>query len=210
MAVRTAPRPSSAQRMISARAIPSTNSMPTETTTISTVIPAAVAWPRGPPGWAPRQNGPSWDQPLGLDRVLQLAAQLVERGRSGCGRRVHGGRDGAGYRLVGRRLGPDTAALERGQDVGGERVAALDELRVGVEAGQRRRQAALDRVAELVGSVAQAHDRVERLLLVPAVGADGQVDAPTGGRDGLSVSTLGYSVQPICLARLGAFCCADG
>jgi hypothetical protein len=33
---------------------------------------------------------------------------------------------------------------------------------------------------------------------------------PTGGLDGLAASTLGYCVQPICLASFGAFCCADG
>src|SRR6266545_8261916 len=71
---------------------------------------------------------------------------------------------------TGRRgLRPDAATLQGGQDLIGERVAAPDQPRVLVEARQGRRQTTIDCVAELVLAVAQAHDRVERLVLVPRV-----------------------------------------
>ena len=117
---------------------------------------------------------------------------------AGRGRRGQGGGDGDGDRLVGGGLGPDAAALEGVQDLGHERVAALDQPRVPVEAGQGGRQPPLTALAQPRCPVAQATDGVEGLLLVAAKGADGQVDAAHRGPRGISASTLGYSAQAIC------------
>src|SRR5215469_3480788 len=87
----------------------------------------------------------SWRQPLAVEGVVDLRAQALLGGRrDDRGRRGDQVRDLHGHDLVERGLGPHGAVVDLLQDQVPERIGGLH-LRVVVDAGQRRRQAALDR-----------------------------------------------------------------
>src|ERR1019366_9547526 len=119
--------------------------------------------------------GGSRDQTLRLQAVADLADhRFLGARRVDGGRRREQVRDVDGHDLVDGRLRPDTRVLQRLQDVGVEWVV-LEQRRVVVEAGDRRRDAADVGPDDLVLLVTQAQRGLEGERLVLRVGTDPEV-----------------------------------
>src|SRR5450755_5148365 len=110
--------------------------------------------------------GGSRDQALRLQGVIELAGQRIL-----CGRRVDTARRGDlvrdvnGHDLVEGCLGPYAGVLELLQDVCVERIVG-EQLRIAVEAGDRRRDTAHGGADQLVLRVPQARRGLEGQRLV--------------------------------------------
>src|ERR1035441_4492812 len=157
--LRSARAPSDSWRLPVAGASPAA---PTAAVCVLVLIGPFLSWRPG----CCLLRGASRNQALRLQAVVELADHLLLGAhRVDCGRWRHQVRDVDGQDLVERRLRPDAGGLEGLEDVGMEWVVG-EQLRIAVQADERRRRSADNRVPYLAGLVTQAQRCLEGQVLV--------------------------------------------